>query len=159
MIILYTFIFILTNNLIIMFSKTNLISTLATAVWGFLGGYLLWGMLVDPILTDHVMTQGLYRSDETIDTIHLIIGCIVVGFVVSNIYSKWAQGNYGASSGAGFGVWIGVLVGFGAGIINYSVMNLLDITGTLIDGVTYVVFFAIMGAIAGLVYKKFASKT
>ena len=141
-----------------MFSKTNLISTLATAVWGFLGGYLLWGILVDPILKDHVMTQDLYRSDENMDMIHLVIGCIVVGFAISNLYSKWSQGNYGASSGASLGVWIGILIGFGSGIVNYSVMNLLDITGTLIDGVTYVVFFTIMGLISGLVYNKFASK-
>ena len=51
----------------------------------------------------------------------------------------------------------GILIGFGAGIVNYSVMNLLDITGTLIDGATYVVFFAIMGLFAGLVYSKTGS--
>jgi len=142
-----------------MFSKTNLISTLATAVWGYLGGYLLWGMLMDPYLANHVINEGLFRTDENMDMAHLIIGCIVVGFVISNLYSKWSQGNYGASNGASFGIWIGILIGFGAGIVNYSVMNLLDITGTLFDGATYVVFFAIMGAIAGLTYSKLKSKS
>ncbi|MEZ4859055.1 MAG: hypothetical protein R2781_09615 [Flavobacteriaceae bacterium] len=141
-----------------MFSKSNLISTLVTAVWGYLGGWLLWGMLVDPILETHVVTSGLYRTEETMDMIHLIIGCLIVGLAISTLYSKWGSGRYSPSSGLGFGAWIGILVGFGVGIVNYSVMNLLDITGTLIDGATYVVFFAIMGFLAGLVYQKTSPK-
>jgi hypothetical protein len=34
-----------------MFKKTNLISTLVTTIWGFMGGYLLWGVLADSFLT------------------------------------------------------------------------------------------------------------
>jgi len=41
-----------------MFSKTNLISTLATAVWGFLGGYLIWGLILDPFNADHTIRAG-----------------------------------------------------------------------------------------------------
>jgi hypothetical protein len=31
-----------------MFSKSNLISTLVTAIWGFFGGWLLWGIIGGP---------------------------------------------------------------------------------------------------------------
>lgn len=134
-----------------MFSKSNLISTLVTAVWGYFGGWLLWGMLVDPMLTDH-SSANLMR--EMPDMVHLIIGCIIVGFTVSTIYSKWANGTFSLTTGLSFGVWIGILFGFGNGVVDFAVMDLLDLTGTLINGVTYIVFYAIMGLFAGLVYQK-----
>ena len=119
-----------------MFSKSNLISTLVTAVWGYFGGWLIWGMLVDPILTEHSTATGIMR--EMPDMVHLIIGCIIVGFALSTIYSKWANGNFSPTTG----------------MTNFAVMDMLDLTGTLINGVTYVVFYAIMGLLAGLVYQK-----
>jgi len=86
--------------------------------------------------------------------VHLIIGCIIVGFALSTIYSKWANGNFSPTTGMTFGVWVGILMGFGEGMVNFAVMDMLDLTGTLINGVTYVVFYAIMGLLAGLVYQK-----
>lgn len=139
-----------------MFSKSNLISTLVTAVWGYLGGWLLWGMLMDPILEQHNSATELMK--EMPDMVHLIIGCLVVGFALSTIYSKWANGNFSPTSGLTLGVWVGILLGFGEGIVNMSVMNMLDITGTLLNGVTYIVFYAVMGLLAGLVYQKTSPK-
>ncbi|MEZ4874275.1 MAG: hypothetical protein R2793_02160 [Flavobacteriaceae bacterium] len=135
-----------------MFSKSNLISTLVTAVWGYLGGWLLWGMLMDPILEEHTSGSSLMR--EMPDMVHLIIGCLIVGFAFSTIYSKWANGNYSPTSGIGYGIWIGILLGFGEGLVNFAVMDMLDITGTLLNGLTYIVFYAVMGLLAGLVYQK-----
>ena len=135
-----------------MFSKSNLISTLVTAVWGYLGGWVLWGMLMDPILQEHNSATGMMK--EMPDMFHLIIGCIIAGFAFSTIYGKWGSGNYSAMSGLTYGVWVGILLGFGEGLVNMAVMNMLDFTGTLLNGVTYVVFYAVMGLLAGLVYQK-----
>jgi len=135
-----------------MFSKTNLVSTLSTAVWGFLGGWIFWGMIVDPILADHNSATGIMRAEP--DMVHLIIGCIVVGFFFSSIYRRYARESYTLSSGANFGIMVGLLIGLGEGLINFSVMNMLDITGTFINAITYAVFYAIMGAVAGLIYQK-----
>ena len=135
-----------------MFSKSNLISTLVTAIWGYLAGWLLWGMLMDPILEEHNAATGIMK--EMPDMVHLLIGCIISGFVFSSIYSKWANGNFGPSSGLSYGIWVGVLFGLGAGMIDMSVMNMLDFTGTMLNGATYIVFYAIMGLLAGLIYQK-----
>ena len=135
-----------------MFSKSNLISTLVTAVWGYLGGWVLWGMLMDPILQEHNSATGVMK--EMPDMFHLIIGCIIAGFAFSTIYSKWSNGNYSAMSGLTYGVWVGILLGFGEGLVNMAVMNMLDFTGTLLNGITYIVFYAVMGLLAGMVYQK-----
>ncbi|MCB0456259.1 MAG: hypothetical protein R2776_05590 [Flavobacteriaceae bacterium] len=141
-----------------MFSKSNLISTLATAVWAYLGGWVLWGMIGDKMLADHMLVQNLMRPEDQIDMIHLIIGCIVVGFFFSAIYWKFGQANYGISSGIQYGVLLGLLFGIGEGLINFSVMAMTDITGVFINAFIYVLFYGIMGLLAGLVYQKTSPK-
>ena len=139
-----------------MFSKSNIISTLVTAVWGFLGGWLVWGIVFDPILEEHSgAASGVMR--ETPDMVHLIIGCLLVGFIFSTIYSKWGRENFGVSSGFTFGLWIGLFLGLGEGMVNFAVMDVLEITGVLINAVAYLIFYGIMGLLAGLVYSKTAT--
>lgn len=135
-----------------MLSKSNLISMVATAVWGFFGGWILWGILVDPILSEHNAAVGIMK--EIPDMPYLILGSLIVGLIFSTIYSKYSQGNHGFVSGLNYGCWIGLLIGLGEGMVNMSVMNMLDLTGTIINAITYAVFYAIMGGIAALVYQK-----
>ncbi|WP_303318275.1 hypothetical protein Q4Q34_10775 [Flavivirga abyssicola] len=135
-----------------MFSKTNLISTIITTIWGFLGGWLLWGIIGDPMLADHTFSSGLMK--EAPDMALLFIGCLVVGFAFSTMYSKWARGSHGISQGAQFGIWIGILIGLGSGLIDYSTSNLLDLSGTIINAAIYIVHYAVMGILASLIYGK-----
>jgi hypothetical protein len=139
-----------------MFSKSNLISTLVTALWGFFGGWLLWGIIGDPMLDDHTINDGLMKDMP--DMAILAIGCLIVGFALSSMYSKWARGVHGVSSGAQFGVWLGILIGLGSGLIDHSTSNLLDLSGTIINAVIYIIHFALMGILASLVYGKFATE-
>ncbi len=135
-----------------MFSKSNLISTIVTAIWSCMGGFLLWGVLIDPFLQGHLgSATGLMK--EPIDVMYLVIGCVIQGFAFSTIYSKWGSNEYSAGNGLTFGIWVGILAGFGNGLIDYATSNMLDLTGALTNGLIYVVFFAIMGAIAGIVFK------
>ncbi len=136
-----------------MFSKANIISTIVATIWGFAGGYLLWGILADPMLQNHLGSATGIMKDPP-DFIHLLLGCLIVGFTLSTIYSKWANGEFSATSGLNLGIWIGVLMGLGSGFIEFSTSNMLDLTGTLINGVVYIVHFAIMGLLVGLVYNK-----
>lgn len=140
-----------------MFSKTNLIATLVTTVWGVLGGFLFWGLLGDPFLADHQGTAtGVMK--EVPDMAVVVIGSLITGFVFSTIYSKWARGSHSLSHGAQFGFGIGLLIGFGDRLIEYGVGNILDLTGTMVNGIIYVGFFIIMGILASLVYGKMKTK-
>ena len=80
-----------------------------------------------------------------------------MAFAISTIYGKYGGDNYSAGDGAVLGLWIGVLTGFGDGVVNFATGNILDLTGTLANGVLYVIFFAVMGALAGIVYDKTTS--
>ncbi|NND61564.1 MAG: hypothetical protein HKN48_00055 [Flavobacteriaceae bacterium] len=137
-----------------MFSKANLVSTLLAGIWGFGGGYLLWGILGDPMLSDHVVTSGLMKDPP--DMMYLVIGCLIQAFGFSTIYGKYGAANYGAGSGISLGVWVAIMIGLGEKLIDFATANILDRTGTLINFVIYLVFFAVTGLIAGLIYKKMA---
>ncbi|TDI71153.1 MAG: hypothetical protein E2O83_04305 [Bacteroidetes bacterium] len=136
-----------------MFSKSNIISTLVTAVWGYFGGWLIWGTLLKDFLSEHAGgATGVMR--EMPDRVHLIIGCLIVAFVFSTIYKKWGSDGYSISSGLTYGIWVGLLLGLGEGMIIYAVKDVSDLTGTLVNAGAGVVFYAVMGLLAGLVYNK-----
>lgn len=139
-----------------MLSKVNLISTLIATIWGFFGGFLLWVLIGDPILQDHMLTAGLMRDPA--DYMFLILGCLITAFVFSTLYSKWARGTHNTSQGIQFGIWLGIFIGLGNGFIDYSTSNVLNLNGTLINGVLYIVHFAIMGVLVSIVYNKIKAK-
>jgi len=140
-----------------MFSKANLISTLVTTVWGVFGGFLFWGLIADPYFENHQGTAtGVMK--EAPDMIVVVLGSLIAGFLFSTIYSKWARGSHSLSHGAQFGVLIGLLIGFGDRLIEYGVANILDLNGTIVNGITYIMFFIIMGILASLVYGKMKAK-
>jgi len=95
---------------------------------------------------------------EAPDMIVVVLGSLIAGFLFSTIYSKWARGSHSLSHGAQFGVLIGLLIGFGDRLIEYGVANILDLNGTIVNGITYIMFFIIMGILASLVYGKMKAK-
>jgi len=131
-----------------MFSKTNLISTVVGAIWLYLGGYFLW----------EVVGPYLFSSSEESnpDHIHLIIACLISAFAVSSIYSKWARGSHSVSNGAQFGVWIGILIGFGERVFDLAFGH-MSIGDTIVNGVLNIIVFAILGIVVSMVHGKFSS--
>jgi len=140
-----------------MFSKTNLISTIVTGLWAYLGGYLVWVIIATPLMEGHEGTAtGVWK--EIPDHLHLMLGCLIFAFAFSTIYSKWARGAHGLSNGAQFGVWLAILLGLGEGLIDFAVSNISDLTGMLINVVLALVFYVVMGVLASLVYVKMSSE-
>ena len=140
-----------------MFSKTNLISTLAATIWGYFGGYLLWGIIGDSLMADYSgSATGVMKV--AVDHLHLLLGCLILAFAFSTIYSKWARGAHSVSQGVQFGIWMAILIGLGEGLIDFGTSNLLNITGTFLNTVIYLVHFVIMGAIVSVVYNKLSTK-
>ncbi len=135
-----------------MISKTNLISSIVTALWAFFGGYLLWGVLTADYFEEHALVQDVMRTEP--DFIHLSLGCLFIGIAFSMIYGKWANGIYTIGSGVSFGIWVGVLTGLGEGLVEYSTSKLMDISATLVNGMLSIFFYVIMGILASLIYSK-----
>ena len=139
-----------------MFSKTNLMAYFVTALWAYFGGFLIWGIIGDPLLENHLgSATGLMK--DVPDHLHLVLGCVILAIIFCIIYHKWARGHHNASHGAQFGLLLGLLAGFGSGLIDYSTSNMLVFSGFFINAIMYLVYYIIMGIIASLIYKKFTA--
>ncbi len=136
-----------------MFTKTNLISTIVAAVWSFMGGFFLWGILAENFMAGHMGTATGVMKDPP-DFAILAIGCLIQGLAFSTIFRNWGADKYTTSDGLKYGFWVGILAGLGNNIIDYATSNMLDMTGALVNGLIYIVFFCIMGFLVGLVYNK-----
>ena len=137
-----------------MFSKPNLISTLVAGIWSFMGGYLLWGILTVSFFEAHSTEGFLNLMKVEPDFPILALGCFLQAFIFSVIYKSYGAGKYSAKDGLAYGILVGILVGFGNGLIDYAVENAFDSTGFLVNGLVYIVFFGVMGLLSGLVYQK-----
>jgi len=136
-----------------MFTKTNLISTIIAGIWSFMGGYLLWGVLADDFMNKHP-GSAIGMGKEVPEFGILAFGCFIQAFILSTIYGKWISSNNTSNNALQFGVLIGIFVGFGNGLINYATSNFLDITGSLVNGIIYIIFYTIMTFIISFIYKK-----
>ncbi len=141
-----------------MFSKSNLLATLAAGILNFIGGYLVWGIATADFFAQHAGSATGVMKDP-IDLVHIAIGCFIQAFIMSTIYSKWARGIHSAKEGFEFGALVGVFTGFGIGLIMYGTANFMDLTGVLTEGLIEIVYYGVIGIIIALVYKATSKKT
>ena len=139
-----------------MFSKTNLISTLVGAVWSYIGGYLLWSKLGSSLFEGHEgSATGLWK--ESPDQVHNIIAGIVVAFAFSTIYSKLSNSGHTISDGATYGLLVGLFIGFGERWYDFAFANMMDMTGSIINGILNLVFYCILGILTSIIFNKVKS--
>lgn len=137
-----------------MFSKQNVLATLAATVVSFLLGWGIWGFAMADFFEGHTITQVMKEPPEML---WLILANLVSAFGASSIYGKWARGHHSAGEGFQFGLWIGVIM-FGMALLWYATAEFMDLTGHVVDGITTIVFWGVVGAVIGIVYKATASK-
>ncbi len=139
-----------------MFTKANLVSTFVITIWSYFGGYLLWGLMVAPLMEGHIGRATSVWKDRP-DNIQLIIGCFIFSFVFSTIYSRLYGVGHKLSRGIIYGAWIGLLLGFGGGMISLGLANFTDLTGTIVNGVFALAFYIVMGILVNTIYNRYTT--
>jgi uncharacterized membrane protein (DUF485 family) len=140
-----------------MFSVSNLLAILASFIILFFGGYLYYGILAAGFYESHAgSATGIQK--EQVDMTFIAIGCLFEAFVMTTLYSKWANGDYTVSNGFKFGAFLGLFVGFGIGLITYGTTNYSDLTGHIADGIFNIFFFGLTGIVIALVLNKTSKK-
>jgi len=117
-----------------MFTKQNLLATVAAAVVMFLFGYLLWGVVLASFLETHTLTDVM-KPDEEMNMGFIFLGNLFAAFAMASLYGKWARGYHGVADGFTFGV-----------------------TGHLVEAVTDILYYGIAGMVISLVYKATSTK-
>ena len=139
-----------------MFTKQNLLATLAGFAVMFLLGYAIWGFALADFFEGHSLNN--FMKDPP-DMLFIALGNLIGAFALSSIYGKWASGVHSAKEGFQFGAWIGIFVGIGMGLLQYGVMNMMDITGYIAEAVIDILFYGIIGAVIAIVYKATSEKS
>lgn len=138
-----------------MFTKQNLLATLAGFAVMFLLGYAIWGFATVDFFESHTLTNVM---KDPPDMLFIALANLIAAFALSTLYGKWARGYHSAGDGFKFGVWIGIFTGLGMGLLWYATAELMDLTGYLAEAVIEVIFYGITGAVIALVYKATAAK-
>lgn len=138
-----------------MFTKQNLLATLAGFAVMFVLGYAIWGIATVDFFESHTITNVMKDPPELI---YIALGNLIAAFALSSLYGKWARGVHSFSEGFQFGAWIGVFVGLGMGLLWFGTSNMLDMTGHLVEAVLDIIFYGIIGAVIAVVYKATAVK-
>lgn len=138
-----------------MFTKQNLLATLAGFAVMFVLGYAIWGYATVDFFESHTLTNAM--KDEP-DLLYIALGNLIAAFALSSLYGKWARGVHSFSEGFQFGAWIGVFVGLGMGLLWFGIADLMDMTGYLVEAVIDIIYYGIIGAVIAVVYKATAEK-
>ena len=139
-----------------MFTKQNLLATLAGFVVMFILGWAIWGFATVDFFEGHTLSN--FMKDPP-DPLFIALGNLIAAFAMSSLYGKWARGVHSAKEGFQFGACIGVFEGFGMGLLMYGTMAWMDLTAHLVEGVIEVAYYGIVGAIIAVVYNATASKS
>lgn len=138
-----------------MFTKQNLLATLAGFATMFLLGYAIWGAALASFFESHSLIDVM-KDPPNFGLIAL--SNLIAAFALSSLYGKWARGVHSAGEGFQFGACIGLFAGFGMALLWYATTELSDLTGTLVEAVLDIIFYGVIGAVIALVYKATASK-
>lgn len=140
-----------------MFSKSNLLATLAGFFVMYLLGWAFYGGLAEGFFTSHTILKNLSKPPSGSAAGLIAIGSLIIAFTMSTLYGKWSRGHHSLQEGFKFGALLGVLIGFGIGIIIYATSNFMDSTGQLVDAVWNVIYYGIAGMAIAFVYKQTAT--
>ncbi|MBT8228612.1 MAG: hypothetical protein KJO50_00020 [Bacteroidia bacterium] len=132
-------------------NKSTIIAGLGGFVVLFILNYLFYGMsgLMDGYATEagEAVSKGEDMSMPLLIAGHLI-SCLVLSFV----YSKWARGSHSFGHGFQLGALIGVLLGFGLGLIWLATSSFMSSTGHIVDAIWQIVSYGITCGVISVIY-------
>lgn len=134
-----------------MFSKQNLLATVAATIAMFILGYLIWGMALMSFFEEHSIIDVM-KSDEEMSLGMIFLGNLATAFALSTLYGKWARGHHSATQGFQFGAWVGFLIGVGMGLVWLGTANFMDMTGHIAEAIVDILYYGVTGAIIALIY-------
>ena len=126
-----------------MFSKQNLLATVAATIAMFILGYLIWGMALMSFFEEHSIIDVM-KSDEEMSLGMIFLGNLATAFALSTLYGKWARGHHSA--------WVGFLIGVGMGLVWLGTSNFMDMTGHIAEAIVDILYYGVTGAIIALIY-------
>ena len=126
-----------------MFSKQTLLATLLGGLTLFFLGWIFYGMVAEEFFSSNTLID----IPERMDMAAIALGCVIEAFVLANLFRRWTHDESSIFEGFQFGAWIGLFLGFGAGIVSYGTYEMHTLNVHLVDAAWSVVFYGLTGLI------------
>ena len=124
-----------------------LLAVLGATVAGFLGGWLIYGVMLMDFMEQHRENYaGLMYEMPKIWAI--LVANLATSFLVVWIFQKWANVNT-MMKGLTTGLFIALFMGLSFDMYMFASMNLMDTTAVAVDVIATSILGAISGAVAG----------
>jgi hypothetical protein len=132
----------------------TLLATLAGGIASFFLGWLVFGILMDPMYKEHMMTYEGLMKDTDPPAVSSMIAIFVANLAWSlaiALICSWSN-MVGFMKGAVIGATIGFLMGLQFDMFNLAFMNMYkDTMIIVVDLIVGTIFSAIIGGIIGWV--------
>ena len=128
------------------------LSTLAGGVTFFVLGFVIYGIALAGFMEANSGAANLVAKDP-MEMWAMILSNLAYGALLAYIFLQWANISTFAT-GARAGALIGLILALYFDLITYSMMNVMTITGMVVDIVVFTILSAIIGGVVGLVLGK-----
>lgn len=131
--------------------KTRILGTVIFTVIAFILDFLYYS---DAGLNmgSNTLVPGAMRDMP--EFFYMTAGYVVIGYVFTSIYLKWARGVHNFRHGAEYGLWMGILAGFGTNLLWYGFSALWTLKSAMMDALYLTILLMIIGGIISLVAAK-----
>jgi hypothetical protein len=126
------------------------LAALAGAVFSFLGGWVIFGMLLmDFYMANTTSYEGLMKTPMP-DLVFIFLSGLSASFLLTIIFTKWANvKTFGSGFTTGMTVYFFVIISFNLSM--YGFYNLMNITLVFVDTLAQTIFGGLMGGIIGFI--------
>jgi uncharacterized membrane protein len=130
-------------------SKRFLLATLAGGVTAFVTGFLIYGVATDSFFRANP-GSAVGTMKDVPDFVYLSLGQLMFGLFLTVLLGKWI-GATTAGTGLQVGAVAGLLMGLAVDLTNLGVLNVMNLTATLVDPLLWAVQLGLSGAAVGAV--------
>ncbi len=129
--------------------QKTLIATIVGAIVMFLAGYLIWGIILEPIQKSHITSYlGFERAEP--NYILMFLSMLAAALLITIIFQRWA-GIKTAVTGAKAGAIIGILIGLHFDLMTLAMTNWYDTFVVITNALGNIAWGAIGGAVIGFI--------
>jgi hypothetical protein len=133
-------------------AQKRILATVVGTVVAFFGGWIIWGIIADPLFEGH-MDTSLSRGEDGMIWWALIAGNLFYTYLLAYVYEHWNGGVKGFMPGLKIGVMIGLILALAIDLTMYSMSTMIsDLTAIIIDTVCNGVWMGLVGGSVGFMY-------
>jgi len=132
-----------------MLTRATLTGTLLGFIFLSFSGWIFYDTLTPSFFEQHYINMPSMMATEMN---YIALGVLIQAYVLSLLYSQWANKVYNLRNGFKIGALLGLFIG-GWSMISLGTVQLIDLQGTLVDTLWQMFSLGVAGSINGSIFR------